>query len=376
MPLITYLTTIRFDFGAVAGLPEDIAALGMKNPLLVSDRGLEATGLVGRIAALMPRGAETPAFLDTPSNPTEEATELAVDLYKAKGCDGIVALGGGSPMDLAKAVAIVATHGGTLRDYVLILGGLPKITAKVAPVIAIPTTSGTGSEVGRGAVMSFRDGRKMSVISPHLIPKRAICDPELTLGLPPGLTAATGMDALTHGIECFISNTPNPPAGAIALECARLAARNIETAVKEGGNRAARYDMMMASMMGAMAFQKGLGAVHSLSHTLGGLKQVQLHHGTLNAVLLPAVLRYNAGIRTEEYARLAHEMQVPAGQTLDRFVEELNQRLGMPASLSAMGIRREWLDDVARISMEDHCTKTNARTPTEADYRAILDEAF
>lgn len=376
MPMINYLTTIRFDFGAVQALPEDIAALGLKNPLLVTDRGLVAAGLVPRITALMPRGGETPVFAETPSNPTDEATELAVAQYLAAGCDGIVALGGGSPMDLAKAVAVVATHGGDLRDYVFILGGGPKITARVAPVIAIPTTSGTGSEVGRGAVMSFRDGRKLTVISPHLIPKRAICDPELTLALPAGLTAATGMDALTHGIECFISNTPNPPAGAIALECARLAARNLETAVKDGGNRAARYDMMMASMMGAMAFQKGLGAVHSLSHTLGGMKQLALHHGTLNAVLLPAVLRYNASIRAEEYARLAHEMQVPQGQSLDRFIEGLNQRLGLPANLSAMGIRREWLDDVARISLEDHCTKTNARTPTAEDYRTILDEAF
>ena len=376
MPLINYLTTIRFDFGAVAGLPQDIAALGLKNPLLVTDRGLVATGLVERIIGLMPRGGETPVFSRTPSNPTDEATEQAVAGYHAHDCDGIVALGGGSPMDLAKAVAVVATHGGTLRDYVFILGGGPKITAKVAPVIAIPTTSGTGSEVGRGAVMSFRDGRKLTVISPHLIPRLAICDPELTLALPPGLTAATGMDALTHGIECFISNTANPPAGAIALEAARLAARNIETAVKDGGNRAARYDMMMASMMGAMAFQKGLGAVHALSHTLGGLKQVALHHGTLNAVLLPAVLRYNASIRVDDYARLAREMQVPAGQTLERFIEALNQSLGLPASLSAMGIERAWLADVARLSMEDHCTKTNARTPSEADYRAILDEAF
>lgn len=376
MPLISYLTTIRFDFGAVAGLPDDIAALGMKNPLLVTDRGLVSTGLVDRIKALMPRGAETVVFADTPSNPTDEATEAAVAVYAAAKCDGIVALGGGSPMDLAKAVGVVATHGGDLRDYIFITGGAARITDRVAPMIAIPTTSGTGSEVGRGAVMSFRDGRKLTVISPHLIPKRAVCDPELTLALPAGLTAATGMDALTHGIECFISNTPNPPAGAIALECARLAAGNLEAAVKDGGNRQARYDMMMASMMGAMAFQKGLGAVHALSHTLGGLKQVALHHGTLNAVLLPAVLRYNAGIRADEYARLAHEMRVPAGQTLDRFIEGLNQRLGMPPSLSAMGIKREWLADVARLSLEDHCTKTNARTPSEADYRMILDEAF
>ena len=174
MPLINYLTTIRFDFGAITGLPEDIAALGLKNPLLVTDRGVVGAGIAAKILAQMPKGGATPVFDGTPSNPTEEATDAAVAVYQANNCDGIVALGGGSPMDLAKAVAILVTHGGTLRDYVLILGGGPKITAKVAPVIAIPTTSGTGSEVGRGAVMSFRDGRKLTVISPHLIPKRAI----------------------------------------------------------------------------------------------------------------------------------------------------------------------------------------------------------
>lgn len=376
MPIISYLTTIRFDFGAISGLPEDIEALGMKNPLLVTDAGVVKTGIAARITALMPKGAQTPVFDGTPSNPTEEATDLAVEMYHSHACDGIVALGGGSPMDLAKSAAILATHGGVLRDYAFIYGGAPKITAKIAPLIAIPTTSGTGSEVGRGAVMSFRDGRKLTVMSPLLFPKRAICDPELTMGLPPFLTAATGMDALTHGIECFISNVENPPAGAIALECARLAARAIETAVNDGANRKARYDMMMASMMGAMAFQKGLGAVHSLAHTLGGLKEVHLHHGTLNAVLLPAVLRFCAPIRQAEYARLAHEMAVPQGQTLDGFIEALNRRIGMPENLRAMGVKREWFPKVAEIAMEDHCTKTNARTPTPADYLAMLEEAY
>ncbi|PPD13975.1 MAG: 4-hydroxybutyrate dehydrogenase [Methylobacterium sp.] len=376
MPIISYLTTIRFDFGAIAGLADDIAACGMTNPLLVTDAGVVRTGIAARILALMPRGQDTPVFDGTPSNPTEEATDLAVAIFKAKGCDGIVALGGGSPMDLAKAAALLATHDGVLRDYAFIYGGAPKITAKIAPVIAIPTTAGTGSEVGRGAVMSFRDGRKLTVISPLLLPKRAICDPELTMGLPPLLTAATGMDALTHGIECFISNVENPPAGAIALECAYLASRALEAAVTDGSNRKARSDMMMASMMGAMAFQKGLGAVHALAHTLGGLKEVSLHHGTLNAVLLPAALRFNAGIRVAEYARLAHAMAVPEGQSLDRFIEALNQRIGMPPNLRAMGVKREWLASVAELAMQDHCTQTNARTPNVADYHAMLEEAF
>ena len=375
MALISYLTTIHFDFGAITKLPEEIAALGMKNPLLVTDKGVVGTGIAAQIMALMPRRAESALFDGTPSNPTDEATEAAVALYHQHQCDGVIALGGGSPMDLAKAVALMATHPGTLRDYCFILGGAPKITDRIAPVIAIPTTSGTGSEVGRGAVMSFRDGRKLTVISPHLIPKRAICDPEITLGLPAMLTAATGMDALTHGIECFISPLENPPAGAIALECARLATSALETAVRDGANRKARYDMMMASMMGAMAFQKGLGAVHSLSHTLGGLKSVSLHHGTLNAVLLPAVLRYNQAIAGEKYARLADAMRIPAGEPLDRFIEGLNTRIGMPKTLTQMGVDPACFEDVARLAMEDHCTKTNARPPSIADYLTILREA-
>jgi 4-hydroxybutyrate dehydrogenase len=376
MPIITYLTHIRFDFGAVEALPEDVAALNLQNPLLVTDRGIVATGMAARITALLPRGGETPVFDACPSNPTDEAMEAALAVYAAHGCDGVIALGGGSPIDLAKAVALMATHPGDLREYALILGGAPKITGAVAPIIAIPTTSGTGSEVGFSSIMSFRDGRKLAIRSTHLIPKRAICDPELTIGLPPGLTAATGMDALTHGIECFISNLENPPAGAIALECARLAAGALEAAIADGANRKARYDMMMASMMGAMAFQKGLGAVHALSHTLGGVKAVSLHHGTLNAVLLPAVLRFNASLRAEAYARLAREMHVPEGQSLDRFIEALNARIGMPNGLGAMGAQRGWIENIATLSLEDHCTRTNARTPDAAAYRAILEEAM
>ena len=376
MALITYLTQIRFDFGAVDKLPEDLKALGLANPLLVTDRGIVTTGIAARVAALCPRGSETPVFDATPSNPTDEAQEAALALYRERGCDGIVALGGGSPLDLAKAVALMATHPGDLRDYAFILGGAPKITDRVAPVVAIPTTSGTGSEVGRAAIMSFRDGRKLAILSPHLVPKRAICDPELTLGLPPGLTAATGMDALTHGIECFIANLENPPAGALALEAARLAAMHLEAAVADGSDRAARHGMMMASMMGAMAFQKGLGAVHALSHTLGGLKYVNLHHGTLNAVLLPAVLRFNESHARAEYARLIETLRVPAGQGLDRFIEGLTARIGLPKGLAAMGVKREGFEQIAGHSLEDHCTKTNPRPPSAADYRAILDESF
>src|SRR4051794_2347500 len=217
MALITYLTTIEFDSGAVAGLPKALAGLGIRRPLLVSDQGAAAAGLVERITAAL-GAAPAASFLDTPSNPTEEALDAALALYRANGCDGLVALGGGSPIDLAKGIALMATHDGPLDHYAAILGGVPRITPAVAPVVAVPTTAGTGSEVGRAALITLRDGRKLGFISPHLIPKLALCDPDLTLGLPPRLTAATGMDALAHCIETFLSSRINPPADAIALD--------------------------------------------------------------------------------------------------------------------------------------------------------------
>ncbi len=190
-------------------------------------------------------------------------------------------------------MALLATHPGPLANYAAILGGVPKITAATAPVVAIPTTAGTGSEVGRAALITLSDGRKLGFISPHLIPKAAICDPELTLGLPPRLTAATGMDAVTHCVETYLSPRFNPPAEAIALDGLARAVGSIERAVADGTDRTARQELMMAALEGGLTFQKGLGAVHALSHPLGGLKEPSLHHGTLNAVLLPAVLRFN-----------------------------------------------------------------------------------
>src|SRR5690606_24976358 len=217
---------------------------------------------------------------DTPPNPTESAVKAALAQYREAGCDGIIALGGGSPIDLAKGVALLATHEGELEQYAVIYGRLDRITAKVAPLIAIPTTAGTGAEVGRAALLTLDDGRKLGIISPHLIPKRAICDPELTLGLPPMLTAATGLDALSHCIETYCSPRFNPPAEAIALDGAGRIWRNLAVAFENGRNLDARSEMLMGAVMGGLSFQKGLGAVHSLSHALGGLKDVSLHHGT------------------------------------------------------------------------------------------------
>ena len=370
MALISYLTKIQFDFGSLALLPDELHALGVSRPLIVTDKGLIAAGLAARVKDSLP--STTPIFDGTPPNPTEDAVEAALSIYRDAGCDGVVALGGGSSIDLAKAVALLATHDGPLEQYAVILGGMAKITSAVAPLIAVPTTAGTGSEVGRGALITLRDGRKLGFIAPHMIPKVAICDPDLTMGLPAGLTAATGMDALTHCIETFISPRDNVPADAIAIDGAGRAMKWIEKAVADGADRDARWHMMMASLQGGLTFQKGLGAVHGMSHPLGGLKYPVLHHGTLNAVILPAVLRYNAGHVGDKYAHLAAAMGLPAGADLAEAIEALNRRLALPASLREMGVTDAVIPRMVEGAVADHSTASNPRAVDAAGYEALF----
>jgi alcohol dehydrogenase class IV len=364
MALIQYLTRIQFGYGALDTLAAELAALGIKRPLIVTDKGVAAAGLLAHVQLKM--GVEAAdVFDETPANPTENAALAAVEIYR-----------GGSSMDLAKIVALGATHEGPLVRYAAIEGGAPKIGAHIAPAIAIPTTAGTGSEVGRGAVLVFEDGRKLGVLSPHLIPRVAVCDPELTLGLPPLLTAATGMDALAHCIETFIAPAQNPPADAIALDGAVRIAAHIERATKDGRDRDARWHMMSGAMQGAMAFQKGLGAVHALSHPLGGLKDVNPHHGTLNAVVMPAVLRFNESCCAEKYARLRAALGLAADARLDRYVADLNARLGLPPGLKAMGIGRERFAAIVPQALADHTAATNPRKLDAGSVMHLLEESL
>jgi len=375
MTTIQYLTSITFEFGAVARVAEIAGSVGISRPLVVTDPGLADGPVLARVMSVLAPMSPV-LFAETPQNPTEAAVEHAAARFRTHRCDGVVAVGGGSPIDLAKATALLATHPGPLERYAAILGGIPKITAAVAPVVAVPTTAGTGSEVGRAALITLRDGRKLGLIGPPMIPRWALCDPELTLGLPPRLTAATGMDALAHCIETYLSPRVNPPADAIALDGAARAARHIRAAVADGSDRQARWQMMMAALQGGLTFQKGLGAVHAMSHPLGGLPDPVLHHGTLNAVILPAVLRFNRSHAQAKCEALERAIGVPEGQDLAAFIEQLNADIGLPASLRAMGVPAGCLPAMVEGALADHSTATNPRPLARADFESLFQQAM
>jgi alcohol dehydrogenase class IV len=374
MSFINYVTQIQIDFGAISLLKAECERVGITRPLIVTDAGVKAVGILDKALAALP-GLQVSVFDQTPSNPTEAAVRAAAAVYKQNNCDGLIALGGGSSIDCAKGVSIAATHEGPLKTYATIEGGSLKITDRVAPLIAVPTTAGTGSEVARGAILIVDDGRKLGFHSWFIVPRAAICDPELTLGLPPMLTAATGMDAVAHCMETFMAAPFNPPADGIALDGLQRAWAHIERATTNGQDREARLNMMSASMQGAMAFQKGLGCVHSLSHSLGGVNP-RLHHGTLNAMFLPAVVNFNAAAETvqkdKRLARMAQAMGLQSGSDIPDAIKDMNARLGLPTGLGAMGVTESLFDQIITGALADHCHKTNPRIASADEYRDML----
>lgn len=375
MTQLNYLNNTIFEHGALGRVGGVVKKLSMTRPFLVTDRGVRAAGLLDRLVENLP-GIDVVVFDATPENPTEDAVLSALDLYRASDCDGVVCLGGGSPMDLGKAVALLARSGGDLERYDPVKGGSRNI-GEVAPVIAIPTTAGTGSEVSLGFVITMRSSRKVTFASPLLIPKVAICDPDLTLGLPAHLTAATGMDAITHCIEALLSPVVNPPADGIALDGLRRGWANIARATADGADRQARWNMMMASTEGAFAFVKGLGAVHSMSHAAGRLPGLKLHHGALNAVLLPAVLTYNRCDATaEQYGRMADAMGLDDPADLPAAIANMNKRLGLPAGLSAMGVSTSMIDGMLDYAVTDLATRTNPVAVTADSYRHLFEASM
>jgi alcohol dehydrogenase class IV len=370
-PNITYLTNIYFGFGALKALPELLKKYNISRPLVISDRGLVRLGIIRRL------GIKDPAVFDEiETNPTESMAFGALEIYRKSNCDGIVAAGGGSPIDLAKCAGILVNHAPPLKQYAIRSGGISRITSHIPPLIAVPTTSGSGSEVGRAALLTVPGEGKLGFLSNYLLPTATICDPELTLELPPLLTAATGMDALSHCIETFCSSRYNPVADAIALDGLERGFHNILKAIRYGTDHQVRTEMMMCSLQGGLAFQKGLGAVHSLSHPLGGLTGRLLHHGTLNAIFLPVVLRFNFDYCTDKMQTIAKRLGITDASLLpDRFAQ-LNNELGLPAGLRDLGLTKEDLEPLAEKAKEDHCTATNPRTLEVEDFHHLYLEGW
>ena len=374
---LKYLNKPHFENGAIKNISKVLEEYGIKNPLICTDPGLSNIGMSDMIRNLIPNKLSPSFYEDTPANPTEQAVNDALEIYKQNDCDGVIGFGGGSSMDLAKTVALMANHKGNVVDYSVNEGGVGKIN-QTMPMIAIPTTSGTGSEVSPGAIIIMNDGRKLILASDHLIPTAAICDPELTLGLPPVLTAGAGMDALTHCIEAVMSPVIDPPAEAVGLDGIQKVVReaSLIRAVKDGQDKDARWNMMMASTEGAMAFYKGLGAVHSMSHALGADQELRLHHGTLNGVILPTILRFNKDHVGDKYSRIASAMGKDENVDLADEIEKLNEVIGLPKGLGEMGVTEEMIPNLVAHSMTDPSNATTPRLPSQEEWEKLFLEAM
>ena len=370
-PDISYVTDIWFGCGAVREVPALLAGFACSRPLVVTDAGLEALGLVERLGL-----AERVMYAGTQTNPSETHLKEALERFWDNACDSVVALGGGASLDLAKLVAMMTVHEPPLAQYAILNQGGARIRAPAPPLIAVPTTAGSGSEVGRAALLRLDSGRKLGFLSPLLLPRAAVCDPELTLSMPPPLTAATGMDAISHCVEAYLSTRVNAVADAIALEGLARGWRAIRRAVADGSDLEAREQMMHCALMGGLAFQKSLGAVHSLSHPLGALGDARLHHGTLNALFLAPVLRFNYEACRPRLGALARAVGLTAAADVPDAFARLVEELGLPRQLRALGVPREALATLAPQAVEDHCTATNPRALGEREARQLYEEAW
>lgn len=375
MPMLPSFPPVHFDFGAIAALPDALSQRGVTRPLIITDEGLTGHGIVDRVLAAFPAGQDVAVFDGIPPNPTIGGIDAACAVYGERGCDGIVALGGGSVLDSGKALRVAVTHPGPIIDY---LKDPSKITAAVAPYITVPTTSGTGAEVTFGGGIHPEPGaHQLGIRSPHVKPDLAICDPDLTLTLPPVLTAATGMDAFGHCVEGFLSNNPNPPAEAIALDGIARVVAHVERATADGGDRDARGQMMMAALQGGFAIYMGLGPIHTLGHIFA---DSPLHHGALITASAPAVMRFyaaNADAALEDrLARLREVMGLAAGADIAAAITDLNTRLGLTSSVRELGYPDTDIDVLAGLAMEVHFNATAPRAPTRAEYRGIIADAL
>ena len=373
----SFPTRIVFGAGAAKQTGAEATRLGCKHALVVTDKGVVGAGLLAPIeASLREAGIAWTIFDGVLGNPIEANVHDGVRAFQQAGADLVIAVGGGSPLDVGKLVRLGIHHHRPLAEYDDAIGGDQHITANVPPMLALPTTAGTGSEVGRSGVVTLdANHRKTVIFSPHLLANAAIIDPELTRSMPAFLTAATGIDALTHCLEAYVSKGDHPMADGIALEGIRHVGRYLERAVKNGDDLEARGGMMKAAMMGAVAFQKGLGACHSLAHPLSS--EHGTHHGLANAICLPAVCAFNgeiAGARLAEVSVLLGGEPSPAGCV--EAVRRLRERTGLPGTLSQAGVPRENLDRLADLAFQDACHQSNPRACTRDDLRALYEACF
>jgi alcohol dehydrogenase class IV len=371
----SFPTAIRFGAGARKEVAGHLRDRGLRRPLIVTDRALAALPVLAEFKSHL-GGLDVAVFDGVFGNPTASQVMAGAAAFKAHGADCVIGFGGGAALDVSKLVGVMAVHAGEVIEYVWDHPQVRPIDRELPHFIALPTTSGTGSEVGRSSVVSDDESHvKRVVFSPKLLAKAVFADPELTLALPASVTAATGMDALTHNIESYLSPAYHPLCDGIALEGARIAARALPVAVKEPGNIAARGDMMMASMMGAIAFQKDLGAVHACAHALGAV--CDLHHGLANALMIDTVLDWNREAAVQKFDELAHVCRVAGGgAAFVPWLRQLKQSIGIQGGLAQRGVTREQVPRLVEIALADICHQTNPRPCTAADFERFFNAAM
>ena len=382
--IFSFPNRIIFGVGTINTLAEQLSAFSPQKVLLVTDKGIREVGLANEVTGRLEAVHIDYAIFDgVHGNPVENDVFDGVDVFQKEGCDFVIGMGGGSPLDVAKLICLKATHPLPLVAYEVLNGGLDKISSDLPSMLAIPTAAGTGSEVGRGAVVTIESlGRKALVFSPHLLPKVAIVDPELTVGLPKIMTAATGMDALTHNLESYLSTVYHPICDGIALAGVKLVAQNLRRAVDNGSDLEARGAMMMAAMMGAIAFQKELGVTHSLAHPLSTV--ANLHHGLANAILLPYTMAFNKDAARDQLKDIAAVFGVnthplspdEAAQAAIDQVAQLCKDIGIPSHLRAVDVKAEMIPTLARQAMADGCHLTNPHPCTERDMVNLYQQAL
>ena len=390
-PIVNYFLppSIQFGAGAINNLAEHVGAFGGKKPFIVTDEGVTNAGILSKtVEPLKGAQIDSAIFDAVQPNPTDLSVLEGLEAYQAEGCDVVIAVGGGSVMDAAKAIRILTTHEPPLENYYVDVGGIDRITSDLPALICIPTTAGTGSELSQGSIITDTSGRtteghrKRAVSTPYNMASLALLDPELTVGMPPGLTAATGMDAVTHGVEAYVATRYHPIAEGVALQALKILGKNIRQAYHHGNDVQARGEMLIASAMAAFSFQKGLGAVHSLAHQLS--TEANIPHGIANAILLPEVMEFNMAHAVDAYADIAAALGVDTsgmstGDAADAAIAEirsLNEEFAIPKGLGIAGLKWERIPKIAKDAMLDHCYKFNPRPCTEADMQDLFEASF